>query len=288
WGGPAGNGEREWLRRHVADESTPVGERGTRRVRDVLVGQPDRAIGIGYRCRVVAPARSACPDKGDVAGEAVLRSGARARDMDAARATGAHRGIGCAREDVRPSYGEAEERLPTGVDTDGREQHTLLVHRNIALTGDAATCLPTGGGRRDDEIGDAHTRGAVRRLDNCVHAGPELASGIDHLIHAVVIAGEELQLLFWDAQSVSERARAVLLLRIGRLPVDLAVEDRMRQAHRWRRAERGGIGGCPNSDAVVERRAEVECAQEILGAIVGTRIAATSRNGRGLDAVPDA
>src|SRR5262249_13178779 len=112
-GGPAGNGEREWLRRHVADESTPVGERGTRRVRDVLVGQPDRAIGTGSRCRVVAPARSACPAKGDVAGEAVLRSGARARDMDAARATGAHRGIGCAREDVRPSYGEAEERLPT-------------------------------------------------------------------------------------------------------------------------------------------------------------------------------
>src|SRR5262249_13682616 len=110
----------------MADKGAPVGERGARRVGDVLVGKPDRAIRIGHSRRVRAPARSRCPTEADVTGEAVLRSGTRARDVDTARAARAHRGIGRAWEDIQADHGEANERLPARVDANGWEECVLL------------------------------------------------------------------------------------------------------------------------------------------------------------------
>src|SRR3989441_13118048 len=208
------------LRVHARDALVPVGQRRTSAVAaakrrrhvgaegaglaDVLGRDPDVAA-IDDRRAVIAPARAVGIRVVEslIAAEAVGGPEALRGDLHRPDAAGVDRGECGARIMVRPNEREGDHTLSAGWNSNRGVDDVVSLYRQVSLVGERRAVLFRR--RPDDEPLDPGLELAVN-FDSGVQGAPQLAIGVDHLLHAGVVAVE-------------------LVLRVGRVRIGRSQED---------------------------------------------------------------
>lgn len=182
------------------DECAPVCVHCSRCIRDVVVAHPDRSVLISRGCGVIAPTCGAKTGRELwVSTEAVLRKCSRARDPYGARSIDVYWRVACAGEEVDAHYAERHYAFTRAVDCNRWVEHATLVgivNRDLALVHNRCRYGSVSRSRRKDEPWCRRAYRTILGFRRTVECRPQLVVSKDNLLHAVIVGGHQLQVVF--------------------------------------------------------------------------------------------